>query len=108
MTEQNDLNPNAQKVFEKAWSDENFKQQLLSNPTEVLKAEGANIPEGIEVRIIEQLSNVVYLTLPLKSEMEDDEKLSDEDLEQAAGGWAGRVFRGAAREAGNGWRQFWK
>ena len=34
------------KIVAKAWCDEAFKAELLNNSEQVLKAEGAEIPEG--------------------------------------------------------------
>ena len=34
------------KIVAKAWCDEAFKAELLNNPEQVLKAEGAEIPDG--------------------------------------------------------------
>ena len=34
------------KVVAKAWCDEAYKTELLNNAEQVLKAEGAEIPEG--------------------------------------------------------------
>ncbi|MCI5580873.1 MAG: hypothetical protein MR387_06130 [Phocaeicola plebeius] len=37
------------KIVAKAWCDEAYKAELLNNPEQVLKAEGAEIPEGVRV-----------------------------------------------------------
>ena len=42
------------KIVAKAWCDESFKAELLSNPEQVLKAEGAEIPEGVHVHVVEE------------------------------------------------------
>ena len=34
------------KIVAKAWCDEVYKAELLNNPEQVLKAAGAEIPEG--------------------------------------------------------------
>ena len=34
------------KIVAKAWCDEAYKAELVNNPEQVLKAEGAEIPEG--------------------------------------------------------------
>ena len=39
------------KIVAKAWCDEAYKAELLSNPEQVLKAEGAEIPEGVHVHV---------------------------------------------------------
>ena len=72
------------RVVAKAWSDATFKQQLLADPATVLKAEGVPIPEGTELRMMENTDNLVYLTLPARPAT-----LSDEQLGAVAGGNAG-------------------
>ncbi len=69
------------RVVAKAWADAEFKQRLLANPTAVLRAEGVLIPEGNEVRMVENTDRLTYLPLPTKPD-----NLSDEQLDQVAGG----------------------
>ena len=56
------------KVVAKAWCDEAFKAELLNNPEQVLKAEGAEIPEGVRVHVVEEqkpsTAEDIYLYLP--------------------------------------------
>ena len=56
------------KIVAKAWCDEAFKAELLSNPEQVLKAEGAEIPEGVHVHVVEEqkpsTAEDIYLYLP--------------------------------------------
>ena len=70
-------------VITKAWADEAFKQRLLKDATAVLKAEGMVIPDGMEVRAVENTEKLFHIVLPLKPAQEE---LEDEILEQAAGG----------------------
>jgi len=58
-------------VLNKAWSDEGFKKALLANPKQVLADEGMELPDGLEVSIIDGQDVQSYdssknlLTLPL-------------------------------------------
>ena len=56
------------KIVAKAWCDEAFKAALLNNAEQVLKAEGAEIPEGVRVHVVEEqkpsTAEDVYLYLP--------------------------------------------
>ncbi len=72
----------------KALEDDAFKQELLDNPKAVLEREsGQNIPEGLEVKIIEEEANTITLLLPKKYEApQPTDELSDEALENVAGG----------------------
>ncbi|MDR4509637.1 MAG: NHLP leader peptide family RiPP precursor [Candidatus Brocadiaceae bacterium] len=80
------------KIVEKAWKDEEFKRNLLNNPGSVLKANGVEIPDGVEVKIVENTDKVVYFTLPQKpvKEFSDDEPgKTAENEEQCALGDCG-------------------
>ena len=56
------------RIVAKAWCDEAFKAALLNNPEQVLKAEGAEIPEGVHVHVVEEqkpsTAEDIYLYLP--------------------------------------------
>ena len=78
----NDVNRKYGEIVAKAWADEAFKQRLLAEPNVVLKEEGLELPQGVEFRVVENTPNVVYLPLPPTP----SEELSDEQLEQVAGG----------------------
>lgn len=56
------------KIVAKAWCDEAYKAELLNNPEQVLKAEGADIPEGVRVHVVEEqkpsTAEDIYLYLP--------------------------------------------
>ncbi len=77
-----------QEIVAKAWKDETFKQQLLSNPKETIAKEiGMEPPENVEVRVLEETPNTIYFVIPMKpSEMKAEGELSEEALESVAGG----------------------
>ena len=70
-------------VVAKAWSDEAFKKRLLAQPAAVLKEAGADVPEGLQFKVVENTERLVHLILPLKPSTAE---LTDEQLEQVAGG----------------------
>lgn len=70
-------------LIAKTWVDEAFKQRLMSDPLTVLKEEGIEIAEGIQVRVVEDTDTVMHLVLPPKP---SEDELSDEELSDAAGG----------------------
>ena len=82
------------KIIAKAWEDEAFKAELLSNPREVLSRElNIEIPDDIEVQVMEEGEQSVYFVLPRKlpeemanMSLDVDEELSDEALEAVSGG----------------------
>jgi len=70
------------KSIAKAWTDEAFKAKLLADPTAVFKENGIEVPEGVEVKMLENTENMVHFVLPPPPAAE----LSDEDLDKVAGG----------------------
>ena len=87
-----------QKLIQQAWEDEAFKQELLSNPKAVYAREsGQELPKDIEIEILQETANKVYLVLPNNPVPAGfEEELSEEALEAVAGGgcfnktrWAG-------------------
>ncbi len=52
-------------IVQKAWEDPQFKAQLLANPKSALKdAFGIELPEGMEVRALEETPSSYYLVIP--------------------------------------------
>src|SRR5262249_25641968 len=66
----------------RAWSDEAFKARVLAEPGPALAEQGIEMPPGAEVRIPENTTTLVHLTLPPPP----SEDLSDEQLDAVAGG----------------------
>jgi len=56
-------NPWAQ-VVARAWSDEAFKKRLLEQPAVVLKEAGLEVPEGLQIKVVENTGRLVHLILP--------------------------------------------
>jgi hypothetical protein len=63
-------------IVTKAWSDEAFKQRLLADTTGTLKAEGVDIPEGFQIKAVENSDRVYHLVLPAKPQMSDTDRLT--------------------------------
>ena len=66
------------------WKDDALKQRFLSDPHAVLAEHGMDVPEGMNVNVVENTDNTVHVTLPAAPTANGD--LSDEELENAAGG----------------------
>ena len=70
-------------IIAKALKDDGYREELLANPKNAIQQEfGKELPLGLEVRLVEESANVVYLVLPPKPVVE----LSDADLQAVAGG----------------------
>ena len=73
-------------IFAACWKDEAFKARFLSDPKGILREYGVDVPEGIDLRVVENADDCVHITLPVPPA--DQDNLSDEDLTNAAGGGA--------------------
>lgn len=52
-------------IIKKAWEDAEFKKQLLANPKAAVKeAFGIEVPDTIEVEVVEESANKFYFVLP--------------------------------------------
>ncbi len=52
------------KVVAKAWADETYKKKLISDPVAVLKAEGIEVPQGAQLKVMEDTAALRHLVLP--------------------------------------------
>jgi hypothetical protein len=72
------------RLIEKAWADPSFKRSLVSQPiTTIERFLGITLPNSIQVKVLEESHNTLYLVIPQSS---TPEELSDLDLEMVAGG----------------------
>jgi len=77
----NDQSKQYQQLIAKCWADESFKQRILADPAETLKAEGIEVPEGVRMQVVENTAQVFTLVIPARPT-----NLSDAMLETVAGG----------------------
>jgi Nitrile hydratase, alpha chain len=77
------------RVIEKSLRDESFRQRLLDDPKGTVEQElGSALPEGVEVRVVEESVDTIYLVLPSASAVVGEGgELSDRGLEAVAGGF---------------------
>jgi hypothetical protein len=71
-------------LFAACWKDEALKARFMRDPKSVLKDYGLDLPNGVDVKVMENAENCVHITLPAAPAGAGD--LSDEDLSNAAGG----------------------
>ncbi|MAB29265.1 MAG: NHLP leader peptide family natural product precursor [Planctomycetaceae bacterium] len=69
-------------LFAACWKDEPLKARFMADPKAVLAEYDMPVPDGIDVKVVENTDDCVYITLPKRPSGE----LSDEELESAAGG----------------------
>ena len=74
-------------LFAACWKDEALKARLMSDPKAVLAEYDMSVPDGIDVKVVENADDCVHITLPASPAGDGD--LSDDELSNAAGG---RVF----------------
>jgi hypothetical protein len=71
-------------VFAACWKDEALKARFMSDPKSVLKYYGLEVPDGMDVKVVENADDCVHITLPPAPGGNAD--LSDDELSNAAGG----------------------
>lgn len=67
-------------IIARAWTDEAFKARLLREPATVLRENGISVPDGVEVRVLENTKKVFHLVLPRRP----DGELSEEHLDKVS------------------------
>lgn len=71
-----------EELIAKAQADESFRQALLASPKTTIENElGSALPEHVEIKVVEETADTLYLVLP-----PDEGELSDADLEAVSGG----------------------
>ena len=78
------------RLFAACWKDEALKARLVSDPKAVLKEHGLDVPDNLDVKVVENADDCVHITLPAPPAGDND--LSDEELSNAAGGTLGVVL----------------
>ena len=55
-----------EKLIKRAWEDEDFKRELMENPKAAIqKALEVVIPESINVKVVEETPDTMYVVLPV-------------------------------------------
>ena len=71
-------------LFAACWKDEALKARFMNDPKAVLAEYGMPVPDGMDVKVVENSDNCVHITMPMAPGGHHD--LSDEELSAAAGG----------------------
>ena len=68
-----------------AGEDAGYRQAVLDNPKSVIEQQtGSTLPDSMNVKVVQESSDTVYLVLPHQTE--EGAELDDADLEKVAGG----------------------
>jgi hypothetical protein len=77
-------NAYAERVIERAERDDTFRQQLMEDPRAAISADlGIELPEDLEIRVIEEDPREAVIVLPASAEPSE---VSEEQLSQVVGG----------------------
>ena len=71
-------------LFAACWKDEALKARFMSDPKAVLAEYDMPVPDGMDVKVVENADNCVHITMPAPPS--GSMELSDEELSNAAGG----------------------
>lgn len=64
------------RIIAKAWTDQNFKKQLMTDPRKILQEHGIDVPKNSTIHILENTENNLNLVIPTKPKGE----LKEEEL----------------------------
>ena len=71
-------------LFAACWKDEALKARFMADPKSVMKEYDLDVPDGMDVKVVENADDCVYITLPAMHDSADS--LTDEELLEVAGG----------------------
>ena len=83
MTEQNN---SFAELFAACWKDDALKARFMADPKAVLAERGIDVPDNMDVKVVENSDNTVHITMPMAPD--GHEELSMEELSNVAGGAA--------------------
>lgn len=88
-----------QRLIEKATKDERFRKKLLSSPGIAIEQElGVKLPASLRINVLEENPGSIYLVIPFQTEAEQNDQLSESELETVAGG-----LNGWSADCDSGW-----
>ncbi len=76
------------KIIQRCWEDDGYQARFMKEPHAVLKEAGVEVPEGLQIKVVQNTDDVQYLAIPAKPGAASGE-LDDSALEGVAGGAGG-------------------
>ena len=74
-----------QLIAEKAWREPDFHRAILADPHAAIEqATGQPVPPGVTIKVVEDDAHTVHFVMPARPSQTGE--VSDEELEQVAGG----------------------
>jgi hypothetical protein len=87
-------------LFAACWKDDALKARFMADPKAVLAERGIEMPDGMDVTVVENTDNTVHITLPMAPG--GHAELSYEELSNAAGGMASYLLNSHCNTACTG------
>ena len=75
------------RLVQRSLEDEEFRQRLLDDPKGTAEQElETRLSEDVEVRVLQESADTIYLVLPFTPAVDEGGELSDQDLAAVSGG----------------------
>lgn len=79
MTKEGEQQKKWAKIVARAWASKDYKMRLLSEPAAILKEEGLEIPDGLDIKCLETTGKQSWLILPPKPDDMSNTVETDEE-----------------------------
>ncbi|MFI0432792.1 MAG: NHLP leader peptide family RiPP precursor [Candidatus Nanopelagicales bacterium] len=66
----------AAEVIVSAWRDEAYRSALLADPAGVLRSAGADVPDGVEVVVLEETQGISHVAIPADVTAADADRIA--------------------------------
>jgi hypothetical protein len=63
-------------IAARAWRDSSFRQQFVTDPKSVLAQEGVDVPDGVDVKVVEDTDTIKYLNISRDAEEADPQRIA--------------------------------